>query len=118
MKSSFTRLICRLLVASMVVLPFQSVQAGMIGADQVAAAQSAQSDRAAVLGLLSRADVARQLQSLGLNPQSAKDRVAAMTDQEIRSLAGRLDALPAGAQSGWAIAVVIALVIVIWYNWR
>ncbi len=118
MKSSFMRLICRLLVVSMVVLPFQSVQAGMIGADQVATAQSAQADRSAVLGLISRADVARQLQSLGLNPQSAKDRVAAMTDQEIRSLAGGLDALPAGAASGWAIAIVIALGILLWYNWR
>lgn len=119
MKSSITRLICRLLVVSMVVLPFQSVQAGMIGADRVAAAQGAQADRDAVLSLISRTDVVRQLQSLGLDPQSAKDRVAAMSDNEIRSVAGRLDTLPAGARgSGWAWAVAIAIVVLIWYNWR
>jgi len=118
MKSNFAQLICRLLVVSLVVLPFQSVQAGMIGADQVAATHSAQADRHAVLGLVGRADVARQLQTLGLDPQSAKDRVAAMTDDEIRSLAGRLDTLPAGASSGWAIAIVIAIGVLLWYNWR
>lgn len=119
MKSNLVRVICRLLVVSLVVLPFQSVQAGMIGADQVAVAQGAQGDRHAVLGLIGRADVARQLQSLGLDPQSAKDRVAAMSDNEIRSVAGRLDTLPAGARgSGWAWAVAIAIVIVLWYNWR
>ncbi len=120
MKSKLMRMVCRLLVVSMVLLPFETVQAGMIGAGQVAAAASAQSDRAAVMGLISRVDVARQMQSLGLDSQVAKDRVAAMTDQEVQTLAGHINSLPAGASSnnGWAWAAVIIIAIVIWYNWR
>lgn len=114
-----TRMICRFLILVMAMLPFQTVQAGMIGTDQVASAMSAQADRASVLSLMSRSDVASQLQALGLDPQVAKDRVAAMTDEEVRSLAGKLDSLPAGARSnGWAWAAVIIIAIVIWYNWK
>ena len=119
MKSAMIRMICHLLTVSMLLMPFQSIQAGMIGADQAAVATSAQADRASVLNLINRSDVASQLQTLGLDPQTAKDRVAAMTDNEVSSLAGKLDSLPAGAWSnGWWWAVAIVLAVVIWYNWK
>jgi hypothetical protein len=119
MKSAMFRMICHLLTVSMLLMPFQTIQAGMIGADQAAAAASAQADRASVLSLMNRSDVASQLQTLGLDPQTAKDRVAAMTDEEVRSLAGNLNSLPAGAWSdGWTWAAVIIIAVVIWYNWK
>ncbi len=119
MKSATMRMLCRVLILSLMLLPFQTVQAGMIGTDQAASLASAQADRSAVLRLVSRADVAKQMQALGLDPNLAKERVAAMTDQEVRSLAGNLNSLPAGAKtSGWAWAAVIIIAIVIWYNWR
>ena len=119
MKSAAMRMICRFLMVSMVLLPFQTIHAGMIGTDQVAAAASAQADRASVLNMVNRSDVASQLQTLGVNPNVARDRVAAMTDEEIRALAGKLDLLPAGARgSGWAWAAAVIIVIIIWYNWK
>ena len=118
MKFAAIRMICRFLVVSMMLLPFQTIQAGMIGTDQMASVASAQTDRASVLNLMSRSDVASQLQTLGLDPQVAKDRVAAMTDEEVRALAGKLDSIPAGASNGWAWAAVIIIAIVIWYNWK
>lgn len=118
MKSAAMRLVCRFLVVSMMLLPFQTIQAGMIGTDQLVTAGGAQSDRAAVLGMLERSDVASQLQALGLDPKVAADRVAAMTDQEVRSLAGQLDALPAGAASGWVWVAVIIVAILLFYNWK
>jgi len=46
-------------------------------------------------------------------------RVAAMTDQEIHALSGKLESLPAGAtNNGWAWAVVIAVVIWAVYRWK
>ncbi|MDO8595902.1 MAG: PA2779 family protein, partial [Sulfuricaulis sp.] len=118
MKSATMRMICRILIVSLMLLPFQAVQAGMIGTDRVAALASAQADRATVLSFASRSDVAGQLQGLGLDPANAKDRVAAMTDQEVRSLAGNLNSLPAGADSGLTWAVVIVLAIVLYFYWR
>lgn len=108
------RMICRVLVVSMMLLPFQTIQAGMIGTGQVASAASAQADRASMLSLINRSDVTSQLQVLGLDPKVAKDRVAAMTDEEVRTLAGQLNSLPAGADSGWWIAAVIVVGLLIW----
>ena len=117
MNSSMTRMFCRMLIVLMAWMPMHVVQAGIISTDQAVA--SAQSDRAALLSLISRADVAGQLQALGVDPATAQDRVATLTDEEVHSLAGKIDSLPAGASnSGWAWAAVIVIAIVIWYNWK
>ena len=117
MKFAAIRMICRFLVVSMMLLPFQSIQAGMIGTDQMAPVASAQADRAAVLSLMSRSDVTSQLQTLGLDPKAAQDRVAALTDEEVRTLAGQLNSLPAGADSGWWIAAVVIVGVLIWWTY-
>lgn len=109
------RMICRFLVVSMMFLPFQSIQAGMIGTDKIASVASAQTDRASVLNLMSRADVSSQLQALGIDPKGAADRVAALTDDEVRTLAGKLNSLPAGAGDGWWIAAVIIVAVLVWW---
>lgn len=57
-------------------------------------------DRDAVLARVGRADMAAQLQSLGVDPRKALERVAAMSDDEVRTLGGQLDILPAGARVG------------------
>ena len=114
MNPAMTRLLCRMLMVLMAWMPLQVAQAGIIGTDQVVGAAS-QTDRAAVLNLLGRSDVASQLQSLGIDAATAKDRVAAMTDDEIRSLAGKLHALPAGAD-GLVILILVGVVLylVLW----
>ena len=106
----FTRLVSRLLIVCMIGLPFQ-VSAGMIGTDQVVSAAQAQAARATVLSQISRADVAGQLQSLGLTPKAATERVAALTDVEVAKLAGQIDGLPAGASNGLLWLILIGLLI-------
>jgi hypothetical protein len=115
MKQGFVGLISRLLVVSMMLLPFQSIQAGMVGTDQVSAAASAQASRDAVLATLARAEVASQLQAMGIDANAAKSRVGAMTDDEVRTLQSQIDSLPAGALSGWAWAGIVVVAILIWY---
>jgi len=103
----FVRFVCRIMVACMIGLPFQA-QAGMIGTDQAVSAA-----RATVAGFVNRSDVAGQLQALGLSPQAANERLAALTDQEVASLAGRIDALPAGAIAG--LPLIVAVVLLLYY---
>lgn len=111
MKSALKNMVCRFLVIALTMLPFQTGQAKMIGTEQVNSAAAVQVDRDAVLNYLNRSQVANELQSLGLDAQTARDRVAAMTDAEIGALAGKLNALPAGGDS------LIALVLVIFFIW-
>ncbi len=114
----WAKTICRLLVALMIWMPYQIATAGMIGSDQVAAT-SPQVDRTTVVNFLSRSDVASQLQTLGIDPSTAKDRVAAMSDQEVQSLAGQIHAMPAGAMSsGAAILLIIIIAAAVWWFWQ
>ena len=113
MKSTATRIICRLMIALMIWTPFQVAQAGMIGTDAVVSTAS-HADRAALVQLLTRSDVAGQLQSLGIDASTAKDRVAALTDQEVQSLAGRINSLPAGADGAGLLLLVLVVIAVGW----
>ena len=120
MKSVWAKVFCRLLVALMIWTPYQIATAGMIGTDQVVTA-STQVERDAVLGFVNRGDVARQLQSLGIDPKTAQDRIAALSDQEVQSLAGKIQSVPAGADSGdvaIAILVIAGIAVVVWYLWK
>jgi hypothetical protein len=99
----------------MVWSPVQFAQAGMIGTDQAASVAS-QADRDSVLQFLGRADVASQLRSLGVDPAAAKDRVAAMTDQEVRSLAGKIQSMPAGADAS-ALLLLVLIGFAVWWIW-
>ena len=103
----------------MVVLPF-STQAGMIGTDQVVANATAEANRDKVRDFVSRTDVQKQFESLGLTTANAAERVNAMTQDEINRIAGKIDTLPAGADScaGWWIAGIIVVAVIIWYFWK
>ena len=113
MSTSFVRLISRLLIVCLIGLPFQ-VNAGMIGTDEAVSTALAQAARATVLSQINRADVAGQLQSLGLTAQGAEDRVAALTDAEVAKLAGQIESLPAGA-GGSGLVLVILIGLLIWW---
>ena len=113
MRTSFARLVSRILIVCMIGLPFQ-VQAGLIGTDQVVSAAQALAARDMVTSFIDRTEVASQLQTLGLTAQDAKDRVAALTDQEVAKLAGQMQSLPAGADGGALILLILIGVLVWW----
>jgi len=107
--------LCRVLIALMAWMPFHLAQAGMIGTDRLVGS-TAQADRAAVLAVINRAEIASQLQALGLDPATAKDRVAAMSDEDVSALAGKLNALPAGGSSAaGAVLLIVIIVLVVWW---
>ena len=117
MQSRFFRLVARLLIVSLCALPYSS-HAAMVGTDQVLSSAQQQSQRAMVGAFLSRGDVQQQLQHFGLTEDSAKQRVAAMTDAEVSTLAGKIDRMPAGADNAWAWVAVIIIAIIIYVNWK
>ena len=118
MTSKSFAMICRVLIVSLLMFSFQSASAGMIGTDRVTGAGSAQPERAQISGLIARDDVSRQLQALGVDIKTAQDRVAVLSDDEARSLAGKLQSVPAGADSsGWWIAVAVIVVVLAWWYW-
>ena len=116
--SVWAKAVSRALIALMIWMPYQIATAGMIGSDQVTVT-SPQADRTTVLNFLSRSDVANKLQTLGIDPSTANDRVAAMSDQEVQSLAGQINAMPAGAMStGAAVLLIIIIAAAVWWFWQ
>lgn len=117
MRSSWARMLCRMLMVLMIWSPMHFAQAGMIGTDQIVVS-AAQADRTTVMEFLGRAEVVNQLQSMGLDASAAKDRVAAMTDQEVQALAGKINSMPAGADDAWAVVLVLVIIgAVVWWVW-
>src|SRR5512139_1582794 len=116
MKNTMTRMLCTVLIVMMAWTPFQLAQAGMIGTAEQIAATTAHSERSAVLSLIDRADVASKLQVYGVDLSSAKERIAALTDEEVRSLAGTLSTGPAGASDGFVILILVGVILwlVLW----
>ena len=116
MRSVWARMLCRLLMVLTVWAPVQFAQAGMIGTEQVVAAAS-QADRSTVLEFLGRAEVVNQLQSMGIDPASAKDRVAALTDHEVQQLANRIQTAPAGGDTLGVVLLLLIVGAVVWWVW-
>ena len=94
------KFLCRILVACMALAPLQSVQADMITLDVPSTAQAAAIQR---------------LESLGVDPETAKSRVAVLTDQEARLVAARADELAAGGNAAFAfLGIMLFLAFVIY----
>lgn len=108
------KIVAHALITSIVFLGFtQSVQASMIGTEQVANAVQAQQNRAKVQAAFSRADVQAELQKMGINVGDASARVAAMTDAEAASVANQIDSLPAGGDGILGTLVFIFVLLLI-----
>ena len=113
MQAFFSRFICRLLVVSLIVLPYSApTQAAMIGTGQ--AIGSVEAQRGKVQSFVARTDVQRQLAALGVEATAASERINALTDVEVQQVAGRIDTLPAGGvATEVALAIILILLLII-----
>ncbi len=84
-------------------------QAAMIGTADALSAREDAAVRQKVHRFLEREDVAHHLQAWGVSSEEAQSRVDAMTPEEIRELAARIDQVPAG---GDALGLIVAVSII------
>jgi hypothetical protein len=122
MLRAMKRVLVGFLLTSFVFVGFtQSVQAAIIGTDQVAAVNASQQNREKIAAALARPEVMAQLEQLGVAKPEAQARVAALTDSEAAYLAGEIDKLPAGgsnwAWAGWLVGIFLILVITDAIGW-
>lgn len=106
-------MVAAMLMAS---LPTNLALAAMVSTDQVIEVAATAEARAQVTDFMAREDVRRDLRSLGIDPNEAARRAAALSDREIQQIAGRLDELPAGQDAAGALIgalLVIFLVLLV-----
>jgi len=104
--------ICFLLTTFTTVGFTQTVQAAMISTEQAVSAAAAQQNRDKVAAALARPDVIAELERMGVDKNEAQARVAALSDDEVAKLAGKVDSLPAGGDIIGAIIFVFVLLLV------
>lgn len=101
----------RVLLVLALMLAASGARAGLISAEEAASAQA----RERLQALLERPEAALQYEKMGITSHEARRRVAAMSDEEVRSLAGRLETLPAGGEVSqpevlmWLILILLVI---------
>lgn len=80
--------------------------AGIVSTETVVAG----AERERLAELIDRSEVRARLQALGVDPSSAKARVAALSDDEASQLAAQIDTLPAGGDV-LGVALIVFLVL-------
>jgi hypothetical protein len=89
-------------------------RAELVGTLQAVEAGSTRSqDLATVTSTLARDQVRSQMVALGVDPALVEARVARLTDTELRSLAERMDQMPAGGDALAVIGIVFVILIIL-----
>jgi hypothetical protein len=88
-------------------------EAGLVGTLQVVGTDTRTQDLATVNDALARTQVREQLVALGVDPMRVEARVAALTDGELRVLAGKLADAPAGGGALAVIGVVFLVLLIL-----
>ena len=110
----FRRSCVALISLSIVSLGLQApAAAGIVGTADAVAAVHQQDHRAAVQGVLARADVREQMVGLGVDPAEVEARIAALTDAEVATLASRIEGAPAGGDALVVIGIVFVVLMIL-----
>ncbi len=91
----------------------QAAHAGMVGTDEYAAMEERDERIARVQDFLAAERVQAQLEALGVDPEQAQERVAALTDAELAQLDQQLDDLPAGGSSVLTVLGIMFVVLLV-----
>ena len=111
-KTKLSRLITTTVTAAMLILP-PAVRADIVETQDLASHNQTEQDRATVQSFVERATVKEKLEAMGVEGLLAKDRVAALSEQEVHALAERIDAMPAGGTLSQMDMVVILLIAIL-----
>jgi Family of unknown function (DUF6627) len=110
----FKRLLVQFLCVAMLTLGSPLVaQAGLIGTLDAMEAGTRAQDLATVSAALAREQVREQFIALGVDPVEVEARVAALTDPELRMLAGKVAEAPAGADALAVIGIVFLVLLIL-----
>ncbi|HEX9773497.1 MAG TPA: PA2779 family protein [Steroidobacteraceae bacterium] len=110
----FRRCVASILCVAMLNLGSPLVaQAGIIGTLQAVESHNRAADLATINSALAREQVRAQFAALGVEPAQIEMRVAAMTDTELRSLAGQMQELPAGSDALAVIGIVFLVLLIL-----
>jgi hypothetical protein len=87
--------------------------AALIGTMEAVESSARAGDLARVNSALAREQVREQMLALGVNPSDIDSRVARLTDTELRTLADRMDQMPAGGDALAVIGIIFVVLVIL-----
>ena len=108
---------CRFLTALLAVsILFVSVQpaanAAIVSTSELVAIEQSEIGREYLLNSLEREEVRTALTSQGVDLEMAKQRVASMTDEEVKALNQKMEEMPAGGGVVEALVIVFLVLLI------
>jgi hypothetical protein len=97
----------------MLLLPYQSALAALIGTEDLMESQRATEARAFITSVLVREDIQKALIARGIDPIEAQARVGTLTDQEAIQFADTMEQLPAGGNIGYIVGLAVLVFLVL-----
>lgn len=108
------KLVVSLMVCNILILGLTpAVEARLIGTQEAIQITQREEQLDRISRILFRSEVQEQMLAHGVEPKDVKDRLAVLTDEELRQLANRLQDMPAGGDSVLAVIGVIFVVLII-----
>lgn len=110
----FRGFVVRFVTLALISASFAQVSfGGVVGTDYVVEADARTASLVRVSTFLARADVAQQLQNLGVDPSAIDARLAGLTNEELIMLEGRIDQQIAGGGELFTLVGAVFLVLLI-----
>ncbi len=111
---AFLRTVAAIVSLAVASLGFvQVAHAGIIGTPQAVQSTEHAAQVERLQTLIASEQVSAQLVALGVDPSWASERVASLTPEELASLDGQLDQLPAGGSVLAVIGIVFVVLLIL-----
>lgn len=113
-KRSFTRgtavLLCGL---TLFTGTYQSAQAAVVSTQELMQVEKQAYDRQHIQSVLQREQAIKSMQALGVDPKQVQERVAQMTDEELKNFNAQVEKMQAGADGGIIGLIIFVLLLLI-----
>lgn len=91
----------------------QVLSAQIASTDAILEQSAVSSSKEKLVQIVSRDDVAKRFEELGVDPKIIEARIASMTDEEASKMALQIETLPAGADAGMSILGAIVFIFIV-----
>lgn len=107
------RFVIAVMLSTILAVAPLTLQAGMVGTDQLLAQQERSAHMTLVNTYMSSEKVRSQMESMGVDPALAIERVAALTDSQLQQLAFNIDKAPAGSDALGLVVTVLVIILLL-----
>lgn len=112
-------MLCFVISFTLVHVPMlKSAHAGMIATHDAVSEMTRAESHQKVADFLKRDDVKKQLMKFGVSAEEASIRVAALSDAELRKIAGEIEKGTAGGDLGGVLIIVLLVILIIYFAKR